>query len=220
MTGNVDREIRADSRGPGILEIKCPGLQIFGKAKREGLPQQYNVQLQHYLAVTGRTWGAVAVFSAERWEMLFFDVARDQNLIDLIVVKDAEFYRCMIEDRPPELDPNPPELPGVEPTELVTMDSPEWRAAVDRLREATAIRDEADIQVADAKEAIIDMMERNNAGVAEGAGTRIYHRLQPGRVTIDSRRLQKEQPEVWARYAKTGAPFRTFRQYFLFGGGE
>lgn len=218
MTGNLDREILGDSRGPGILEIKCPGLQIFGKAKREGLPQQYNVQLQHYLAVSNRQWGSVAVFNAERWELMFFDVDRDQNLIDLIVAKDAEFYRCMIDDTPPALDLEIPELPGVEPTELVTMDSPEWRQAVDRLREATAIRDEADFQVAEAKQAVVEIM--GEAAVAEGAGVRIYNRLQPGRVTIDSRRLQKEQPEVWARYAKTGAPFRTFRQYFLFGGGE
>ena len=220
LTGNIDRAILDVSRGPGILEVKCPGLQIFGKAKREGLPQQYNVQLQHYLAVARRTWGSVAIFSAERWAMLFFDVDRDQNLIDLIVVKDAEFYQCMIEDRPPAIDAEIPELPAAEPGELVTMDSPEWRQAVDRLREATAIRDEADIQVADAKQEIVDMMERHNAAVAEGAGARIYHRLQPGRVTIDSKRLQKEQPEVWAKYAKTGAPFRTFRIYSLYGGGE
>ena len=67
---HIDRRITDPNRqGSGVLEIKCPGVAIFNKCKREGLPLYYVVQLQHYLGVTGMKWGAYAVFSAEAWDM-------------------------------------------------------------------------------------------------------------------------------------------------------
>jgi len=66
MLANIDRHILTPPDNPGVLEIKCPGISRFGKIQRGGLPDYYQVQLQHYLAVTGRKWGAFAVFNAER----------------------------------------------------------------------------------------------------------------------------------------------------------
>jgi len=216
MTGNIDREIVNDDRGPGVLEVKCPGLQVFGKAKREGLPANYNLQLQHYLAVSKRSWGAFAVFNAEKWELIFFDVNADPELQHLIIVKDAEFYQHVKDDRPPIIDATPAlNLPTVGPSELVTVDSPEWKEAIERLREAREIKTEAEALEDEAKQTIQQMMDAQGAAVAEGAGARIYWKESPGRVSIDSKRLQREQPEIFAQYAKTGQPFRTFKSFFI-----
>lgn len=218
MTAHIDRELLGDERGAGILEIKCPGLQVFGKAKRQGLPQAYAVQLQHYLAVTGRKWGALAMFNAERWELIFFDLERDDELIGLIIDRDQSFYRCILEDTPPADNAQPvPELPPVEPSELITMESPEWKEAVERLLEAREIRTEADALEEEARRTVQQLMDASGAAVAEGAGARIYFRQADGRTTIDTKRLQRELPDVFAKYAKTGAPFKTFRPYFLRG---
>ncbi len=216
MTGNIDREIVNDDRGPGILEIKCPGLQVFGKAKREGLPAAYNLQLQHYLAVSKRKWGAFAVFNAEKWELIFFDLDADPELQNIIIIKDAEFWQCVQEDRPPIIDASPAlDLPTVGPSELITIDSPEWKEAIERLREAREIRSEAEALEDEAKTKIQQIMDDQDAVVAEGAGARIYYRTQAGRVTVDTKRLQREQPDLFTQYAKTGAPFKTFKTYFL-----
>lgn len=218
MTGNIDREILNDGRGPGVLEIKCPGLQVFGKAKREGLPAAYGLQLQHYLAVSNRRWGAFAVFNAEKWELIFFDIDADPELQNLIIAKDAEFWQCVQDDRPPVLDAAPAlDLPTVGPSELITIDSPEWKIAVERLREAREIKTEAEALEDEAKAALQDIMTTQGADVAEGSGARIYWKQSPGRVTVDSRRLQKEQPEIYSQYAKTGQPFKTFKPFFLRG---
>jgi len=216
MTGNLDREIVNDDRGPGVLEIKCPGLNVFGKAKREGLPANYNLQLQHYLAVSRRSWGAFAVFNAEKWEMIFFDIDADRELQDIIIARDLEFYQCIKEDRPPEIDVTPAmDLPTVGPSELITIDSPIWKEAIERLREAREIKTEAEALEEEAKTALQDIMTAQGAAVAEGAGARIYWKTSAGRVTIDSKRLQREQPEIFSQYAKTGNPFKTFKPYFL-----
>jgi len=101
MHANIDREILGNG-DPGVLEIKCPGIHIFGKVQREGPLDSYLIQLQHYLAVTGHRWGSLAVFNAERWELLFYDIDRDNDLINIIKVKDAEFWQLVKEKTQPE----------------------------------------------------------------------------------------------------------------------
>jgi putative phage-type endonuclease len=217
MLAHIDRQIVAeDERGPGVLEIKCPGLRIFSECKRQGLPSHYAVQLQHYLAVSDRKWGAFAVFNAERWEMIFFDVNRDDELIDIIIARDAEFWQAVVEGRPVEEEAPALELPPAEPSEIVTMDSPAWANAVERLREAREILREAAVLEADAEAALKKIMESSGAAVAEGAGARIYFRLQDGRESFDLKRFRKDHPELeLAGYMKRGNPFKTFRPYFI-----
>ena len=147
MLAHIDRQIVAqDGRGPGVLEIKCPGLHVFGKAKRHGLPDYYQVQLQHYLAVSGRQWGAFAIFNAERWELVCFDVPRDEELIEAIIARDSEFWQAVEEGREPSENESMRigNLPPADPSEVITIDSPAWKEAMERLREAREIASEAE----------------------------------------------------------------------------
>jgi putative phage-type endonuclease len=220
LRANVDRMIPSNGIGDGVLEIKCPGLHMFGKIKREGVPEYYMVQLQHYLAVTGCQWGSLAVFNAEQWELLFFDMDRDNDLINLIRVKDAEFWQLVQTGTPPaEIDQTQelglPQVGG----ELVKTDSQQWAQAVERLRVAQGLKKEAEALEAEAKADIVGLMTAHEADVVEGAGARIYYREQAGRVSIDTTRLRKEMPEVAEKYGKHRKPFRSFRAYYLRGGG-
>lgn len=218
MLANIDREI-VGAGLPGVLEIKCPGLKVFSECKRQGVPDYYQIQLQHYMAVTGRQWGALAVFNAERWELVFFDVKRDEEIINMIVVKDAEFWQMVLNNEIPALTDTPIiDLPPVGGGELVTLDTPEWKTAIMKLNQAQELRKEVDEFEKEAKEEIQAIMTANEARVIEGADARIYWKPQPGRVTIDGKRLQKDMPEIWQKYSKQGREFMTFRPYFLRGG--
>lgn len=220
MRGNIDRLIQqGNGTGDGVLEIKCPGLHVFGKIKREGVPEYYMVQLQHYLAVTGCKWGSLAVFNAEQWELIFFDMQRDDGLINLIRVKDAEFWQMVQDGVPPEeIDQTEkldlPPLGG----DLVHIETDQWRQSVERLRQAQELRKEAEALEQEAKEDIIGYMVAHQADVMEGAGARMYYREQAGRVSIDTARLRKDMPEVAAKYQKQGKAFRVFKPYWLKGG--
>ena len=95
MLGNVDRIILGDDSGErstGILEIKCPGVAGYQKIQHEGLPGTYIAQVQHYLAVTGYGWASICVFSAELWDMMYFDVLRDEKLIAEIESRCEDFW--------------------------------------------------------------------------------------------------------------------------------
>src|SRR2546421_1010475 len=60
-------------------DVCSSDLRAFSRMKREGLPAPYICQLQHSLGVWDYTWGSYAVFSAELWSLLWFDVKRDDR---------------------------------------------------------------------------------------------------------------------------------------------
>jgi putative phage-type endonuclease len=67
---HVDRVIEGDKRGPGILEIKCPGSMMTRKINREGMNDYYLVQAQHYLGVTGFKWAVLCVLDYDDWKII------------------------------------------------------------------------------------------------------------------------------------------------------
>jgi len=221
MIGNVDRQIvGVKGRKPGILEIKCPGLRTFGKIKREGIPDYYQLQMQHYLAVTGRTWGAFAIFNAEMWELIHFDVERDDELIELIIERDEAFWQLVQDGTPPEEKAlTNPDIPPLQTgMELVQIESDGWARAVEDLRAAREILAEVKDLEESAKERLQNLMTVNGASAAEGSGLRVYWKEQPGRETFDHRAFAKKHPELieaMKPYFKQGNPIRSFRPYFL-----
>lgn len=226
IIGHIDCEIVSeDERGPGVLEIKVPGLRVFAECKRKGLLPYYYVQLQHYLRVTGRQWGALAIFNAERWELLHFDVDRSEETIELIVKKSAEFWRLVQEGIAPEdyylcTCPIGPEVEipdGLRSCEVVRLDDDaDFLKAIRELREAKEILNEAQALYDAAVEQIQQIMGERGVDAAEADGVRIYWRETKGRVSYDIKRAIAEHPEIdWDRYKKVGAPTRPFRPYFL-----
>jgi len=216
--GNVDRKIMDLEKGAGILEIKCPGLQVFGKCKREGLQDYYQIQLQHYLAVTGCKWGAFGVFNAEQWDLIHFDVERDDELIDFIIEKDTKFWEMVKAGTPPPEEESAIDLPAIG-GELVQVTSPEWEEAITDFTEAKAIRQEWEELEKTAKEKLTGMMESEGAGVIEGFNFRGYYQEQAGRIIFDKKKLSSEHPEIaLSQYEKKGKPFKAFRPYILKGG--
>lgn len=78
------RPDKPELTGWGVMEIKCPGTHSFRKMKKEGLPSEYILQLQWQMFCYGTTWGVFVVFCAETFELEWFVVDRDQDLINKI----------------------------------------------------------------------------------------------------------------------------------------
>lgn len=223
MIANVDREIVGveEKEGTGILEIKCPGLRTFARCKREGLSDYYQVQLQHYLSVAGKQWGAFAVFSAERWELLEFDVLRDDEFIKVMIERENEFWEYVKKGiPPPQVKREDLKMPKITNGEVISLaDIPGFVQAVQELREAKSIITEAKELEESAKERLQNLMTVHGAQVAEGGGARIYWKPQKGRITFDWKKLQANNKEMdLTPYIKESEAFRAFRPYFYEGG--
>jgi len=203
MLCNVDGMIVGTKRDtPGVLELKCPAIWTFAKVKREGLPLHYIVQMQHNLAVTGYKWGSFALFNADAWELIHFDVERDLDLIDALYVKEEQFWRQHIEKRVP-----PPEVPNTTPElvaqlakaeaasgggELILRSDAEWCEAARMYLEAKELGETSENLLASAKEKLQALMVQK--GAVEGGGLRVYWSEQDGRVTFDRKALEASAP--------------------------
>lgn len=215
LRANIDREILKDPRGVGVLEIKAMGSYPFRQTKLYGLPDYYALQLQHYLMVTGRTWGSFALMNRDNADIIWFDVEPNAEIQKRIIAAAGKFWRHVIDGTPPDEPARETvKLPEMENGEVVFIDNAEWVQAVNDLREAKELADQAK-QIEDAaKERVIAIMGNNS--VCEGGGARIYYKEQSGRKSFDKKALSKDHPEIdLSNYEKQGDPFRSFKPYFM-----
>lgn len=88
----------------GVLEIK--NAHFFMAAdwlELQEPPAEFQVQLQHQLAVTGATWGSIAALIGGV-KFVWKDIARDQEFIDLLIAKEREFWSMLQNRIPPPID--------------------------------------------------------------------------------------------------------------------
>lgn len=80
--------------GNMLLEIKCPGKKAHEIAKAGSIPDYYMPQLQHQMAVCG--FDECIYFSFDGSEGVTVVVQRDDVYIADLLVKEKEFYDCLI----------------------------------------------------------------------------------------------------------------------------
>jgi len=160
-----DRGIVSDWRheGPGILEIKCPAHRGFERTKADGVDSSYYAQLQLYMHLTGCSWGSFAFWSADQWELYWFDVALDPEFVEGMLMAAQTFWQTHVV---PRVRPAvngvatvfPPPYLGREYTRLA---DPESRVALASLRDATE-----SVKLAEArKEAAMDAFKARMAAL-------------------------------------------------------
>jgi len=80
LIANLDRVILPkNGEGRGVLEIKTTS-SWYAKGWEATLPMEFYAQLQHYLNVTGYTWGEFAIL-IDGYDFQRFKVERDDNFI-------------------------------------------------------------------------------------------------------------------------------------------
>ena len=115
MLANVDREVFGHEQGVGLLEVKTTGYWAAKSWEDDPdpdgptLPDRYHVQLQHYLAVTGRQHGWVAVLIGGQ-RLLVEHVDRDDELIDALLQVEETFWRRVEAGDPPPAGASDDEL--------------------------------------------------------------------------------------------------------------
>lgn len=198
IIANIDRQIFAngDPRGTGLLEVKCPSIRPFLRYQREGLPDHMVVQGQHYLGVTGYAWMAFAIFNADLWKLVHFEIERDDKFIAALFEKEIAFWQNHVEKRvPPEIltavlapPSNMPDVAGAIPQR----EDPEWAAAVESYNQAVTLAETAEQVHVAAKARLQELL--GAYGVAEGADLRVYWREMAGRKSFDRKALEGARP--------------------------
>ncbi len=101
MLANIDREVIGTSEVQ-ILECKTAGMN-GAKLWRDGVPEYVQLQVQHQLAVTGKTASDVAVLVCGN-EYRCYRIDRDDALIARLIELERQFWRYVETDTPPPAD--------------------------------------------------------------------------------------------------------------------
>ena len=102
MLANLDRVVQHPTDGSGILEVKTAGVNS-AKFWDEGVPDSYQCQVLHQLAVTGKPWCDVAVLIGGQ-DFRVYRILPDQAKMADLIKREAQFWQCVVNDIPPPVD--------------------------------------------------------------------------------------------------------------------
>lgn len=178
------------------VEVKCPSLGMFSRIKREGLPDSWVLQMQHYLICTGYKAGRYIIFCADRMEFLPpFTVTVDDGLGETLIEKEREFWTLVEMGQPPA-----DVVAEVQGQEIVVVGEvtkrydDDFATAAKLLRDAKALKKNAEAMEEEAKERLLEVVD-NKHGIYEAPGLgRVHYQQREGRTTFDSKALANAKP--------------------------
>lgn len=211
MLANIDREV-VGARDVSILECKTAG-EFGARLWRAGVPEYVQIQVQHQLAVTGKTAAHVAVLLCGQ-ALEVHRIERDDALIGRLVELEARFWRFVESDTPPPADGSESAdraLRHLYPGNGGTVDFTDDRSLSSAFADLVAVR--ADIEARQTIEAQL----KQTIAQAMGDATRAL--FETGEVSfkrskdssaVDLKRLLADHPEYETQYATSRPGSRRF----------
>ena len=215
LLANVDRLVMGEDAG---LEIKTAGAFKAKDWEEDKVPDSYYVQCQHYMMVTGLArWYIAALIGGQHF--VWKCIERNEDDITALFDAEKEFWAHVQDMTPPDIDGSEAcasalaeRFQGGEkesvrlPKELVI--------EVENIRRFEEFKKNAEQSIRESENRIKAFMGNHEEALFQDSGTeigRITWKPQPGRTSIDAKRLKAEKPEIYEAYKKQGKPFRVFR---------
>ena len=211
LLGNVDRTIIGhNGDGPGILEIKTTNGFTARNWDSGDVPLTYYAQLQHYLSVTGYTWGYFAVL-VDGHDLRIYRQERDQEFIDKMNAQLAVFWEKVLAHTAPEpsseedikkLYPRQQEgkvIPATPETMEVYKTLIEIKSKIKELEEGEQrLKEQLQLAMLDGE-------------ALEFEGKKIVTwKAGKDRSVFNKDKFQKDNPELYSTYVETQPASRTF----------
>lgn len=201
MLANVDGIVKDKEHGDCIFEAKTSS--IFRIEEWENsIPEEYQLQVQHYMAVTGFKGAYVAALiggNQFKWQF----IKRDDEIIDMLIRLEQSFWEHVQSNTPPPLDGS--EAAGLLLNKLYPNSRPESKIilpdeALDLIMEYEEYQ-EKEKQAAEQKEKagnrLKALLGENEIGVA---GNRIISWKNIVSERLDSKKLKTDKPDIYSKY--------------------
>lgn len=203
MLANLDGICHYEKYGECIFEAKTASAFKINEWENS-IPDEYMLQIQHYMAVTGFKAAYIAVLiggNTFKWRL----VERDEELISMLIQLEGEFWNCVQNDTPPPIDGSDActkflaekfaesnntqiELPDTA-TELIQ----KYTAAS---TEISALTEQKQF----AENSLKEMLGENEIGVI---GNKIVSWKPVSQERLDSKTLKSEHPTLYKKYANS-----------------
>lgn len=204
MLANIDRYIVDKDSGRGVLECKTANEYLKGEWEDDKIPEAYQIQVQHYLAVTGLSYGYVAVLvGGNKFRMK--RVERDDEVIKHLIKIESDFWRLVEEQIPPEMDGSDAskELLGKlypESTPETSIELPaSAKALIEEREQWRAVEDDAKTRKQAAENKIKQMLGDHELGYV--GDTKVTWKTVVSR-RFDSKSFKLDRPDLYQDYVK------------------
>ena len=212
LLANVDRMVEGENAG---LEIKTAGVSQAALWKGDEVPDSYYCQCQHYMMVTGCEKWYIAVLIGGN-EAIYKEIPRNEEFIRDMFHREAAFWSLVENDIMPEVDGEPDtatalnELYPQATDNYMEVDCTEdLDKLFDSYQEYKKSIKTFETYAAECENKIKALMGENEL-IRIGDKHKATWSNMAGRVTIDTKRLQSELPEVFEKYKKVGKASRRF----------
>ncbi|EIL97351.1 YqaJ viral recombinase family protein [Rhodanobacter sp. 115] len=211
MLANIDREIVGV---PGVQVLECKTTGEFGaRLWKDGVPEYVQLQVQHQLAVTGKSAADVAVLLCGQ-QLEIHRIERDDEVISRLVVLEARFWDYVEKDIEPPADGSASAAKALRQlyrgndTRVDFTDDDDLGRAFDAL---ATLREELEV-MEDEAESLKQVIQQamGDASKAVFAHGEVTFRRAKDSTTLDIQRLRAECPDVVAMYALTRPGARRF----------
>ena len=202
MLANLDGVCEVPDVGTCIFEAKTASAYKAGEWE-DTIPDEYMLQVQHYMAVTGYQGAYIAVLiggNTFRWKF----VERDEELISMLIELETDFWHHVENVTPPPLDGSnastqflSERFPNSKPKSQITLPD----TAADLLLQYDKACEELEVvteRKQQAENLLKQMMGENEVGTAGG---RIITWKSVSQERLDSKTLKAEHPALYKRYA-------------------
>lgn len=201
MLANLDGACMHPEYGPCIFEAKTASAYKAGEWE-DTIPDEYQLQLQHYMAVTGYKGAYIAALiggNSFKWKF----VERDEELISMLIELESDFWNHVQDLTPPPLDGSKASakflaerFPSSNPQSHITLPD----TAADLLAqydEACEQLESITEQKQRAENLLKEMLGDNEVGTA---GNHIITWKSVSQERLDSKTLKAEHPTLYKKY--------------------
>jgi len=198
---NIDRRVL----GEGTI-LECKTTNSFKRKEFEGeeLPPEHLLQVYHYMAVTGAPKAYVAVLIGNQ-DFKISVVNRDETAINHLIKREVDFWQnYVLKNKMPVLTKNDNDTllalyPQAKPLSSISLTDNE-NQLLEMLEALEKDRDNVDGQIEKIKNELKEKLGEHEEGLT--SLWRMTWKNQ-SRCSLDVKRLKVEQPDIWAKYAKT-----------------
>jgi len=202
MLANLDGICRHPDYGDVVFEAKTSSSYRSAEWEGDTIPDEYVLQLQHYMAVTGFKGAYIAVLlGGNRFKWQF--VERDDEIIDMLIKLESDFWGRVRSNTPPTLDGSDASVKFINerfPGGLVfKIELPkDAEALIHQYDIASDMLDKYTEQKQEAENLLKQMLGEHEAG---SIGDRIVTWKSITQERLDSKTFKAEHPALYKKYA-------------------
>lgn len=196
-----------------IVEIKTARSgKGWGDPLTNQIPDYYAVQCHHYMIVTGFEVTDIPV-SIGGSSPALYEVPADKEIAEMIIEASAKFWERVVSGNPPDPVTYADAVArfGKTKSEGAVMVTPELFNVCADLYAVRKDKAELETREEDLKgKIIIALGEYGDTLISDTGNTLATYKLANGRKMLDAKAFEKDQPNLYQKYLKTGEPSRRF----------